>query len=63
MTEGTQSMADHAELHNIRRLKQFSDLRHVVDDAARRADAHERLELALRYWTHPPTACADRRPS
>ena len=41
--------ADRAEAESIRRFEQLSSLGHAVAEAVRRADAHLRLEHALRY--------------
>ena len=40
--------ADRSEADSIRRYRQLADLRDVVCEAARRADASLRLELAIR---------------
>ena len=49
------ALADRAESESIRRFRQLHQLRGTVDDAARRADAHLRLEHALHHGSHAST--------
>jgi hypothetical protein len=44
-----QAQADRAEADTISRLQRLIRLRDTIDDAVRHAEAHQRLENALRY--------------
>lgn len=60
MTAAMPNTSDRAELDSIRRFRQFQLFGRMIDEAAHRAEAHARLEVALQHEATHETASAFR---